>query len=106
MEIEPKNIKIDKLDTVQRIMFSLDYRQLSFKLSLMGSDQVVKSFNNLNQCFYAAEAGNNSADNISHMMALLGTFLLEIRKSMGNESTELDNFSMLEWFIKDIRNYK
>ena len=40
------------------------------------------------------------------MMSLLGTFLLEIRKSMGNETTALDNWDMLEWFLKDARRFR
>jgi hypothetical protein len=27
--------------------------------------------------------------------------LLEIRKSMGNENTQLDLWEMIEWFMKD-----
>jgi hypothetical protein len=37
------------------------------------------------------------------MKPLLGTFLLEIRRSMGNEFTKLTNLQMLEWFIKDVQ---
>jgi len=39
-------------------------------------------------------------------LGLVGSFLLEIRKSMGNEATELDNWEMLEWFITDARKYR
>jgi hypothetical protein len=39
-------------------------------------------------------------------MALLGQFLLEIRRSMGNETTTLDSWGMLEWFITDARKYR
>ena len=34
-----------------------------------------------------------------------GTLLLEIRRSMGNESSKLTNWQMLEWFITDVRKY-
>jgi hypothetical protein len=37
---------------------------------------------------------------------LLGSFLLEIRRSMGNEDTDLDNLEMIEWFITDARKYR
>ena len=40
------------------------------------------------------------------MVALLGRFLLEIRRSMGNEKTTLDHFDMLEWFLTDVRAYR
>ncbi len=40
------------------------------------------------------------------MMSILGAFLLEIRKSMGNETTKIDNWGMLEWFMKDARKMR
>lgn len=36
------------------------------------------------------------------MMRLWGKLLLEIRKSLGNENTELSELDMLRGFIKDI----
>jgi len=42
----------------------------------------------------------------SQLLERLGTFLLEIRRSMGNEATKIDNWGMLEWFITDARQYK
>lgn len=39
------------------------------------------------------------------MLGLLGQFLLEIRRSMGNEETKFTNWEMLEWFLKDARRY-
>ena len=40
------------------------------------------------------------------MMSLIGLLLLEIRKSMGNEETKLNEWDMLEWFITDARKMK
>ena len=39
-------------------------------------------------------------------MDLLGKFLLEIRKSMGNEATKLGNWDMLAWLLTDIKKYR
>lgn len=110
---EPKNKNRDKNTIATSQMLSLDYRKASFKLSLIGSDEVVVSFNDLFQYFYnhAEEGQTYSKSNLKEMMVLLGTFLLKIRKSMGNESTKLDNWAMLEWFMTDARkmrlsNYK
>ena len=87
-------------------MLSLEYRKTSFKLSLIGSDSVVRSFNDLMQYFYEQGAdAPASPQNVKEMVSLLGKFLLEIRKSMGNESTKIDNWGMLEWFISDARSY-
>ncbi|WP_024333387.1 hypothetical protein [Desulfotignum balticum] len=105
----PKNKNKDKNIIATSQMLSLEYRQVSFKLSLMGSDEVVTSFNNLFQHFYNQSEEEQKArtkTNLKGMMVLLGTFLLEIRRSMGNESTKLDNWAMLEWFITDARKMK
>lgn len=40
------------------------------------------------------------------LMGLVGNLLLEIRRSMGNDATELDQWSMLEWFITDARKFR
>jgi hypothetical protein len=108
-ESDPKNRKKNKVDIATRKMLSLDYRKAGFKLSLVGSDEVVSAYNNLMQLFY--QAGDNPSHevalgNLRTMMDLLGTFLLEIRRSMGNEHTELDNWEMLEWFLKDAREQR
>ena len=49
---------------------------------------------------------NNTKERTREMMSLLGSFLLEIRKSMGNEATKLDRWQMLEWLLKDINEIK
>ena len=48
--------------------------------------------------------GNNSEP--EKVLSLFGDFLLEIRKSTGNEKTALDNFAMVEWFIVDARKLR
>lgn len=39
-------------------------------------------------------------------ISLLSEMLLAIRKSMGNASTELDNWEMIEWFMSDSAEMK
>ncbi len=39
-------------------------------------------------------------------LSLLSEMLLAIRKSMGNASTELNNWEMIEWFMSDIQKMK
>jgi len=60
------------------------------------------------QYFYnqADEEEAPSNDKLKEMMSLLGNFLLEIRRSMGNETTKLDNWAMLEWFMTDARKLR
>lgn len=105
---DPKNKGRNKGDLAVAQMLSLEYRKVSFKLSLLGSDKVVFSFNNLMQYFYnqADETQPPASEHLTMMMSLLGSFLLEIRRSMGNETTEMDNWGMLEWFLSDARRMR
>jgi len=105
---DPKNKDTDKNDRATRIMLSLDYRSYGMRLALVGSDSVVRAYNDLFQFFYqrGERPGPSGPDEIREMMRYLGGFLLEIRRSMGNTSTKLDHWDMLEWFINDARKYR
>lgn len=104
---DPANDGKDRQELATRILLSLEYREQGFRLSLVGSDPVVKAYNNLMQYFYNRE-NTDSADehSVVEMMVLLGQFLLEIRRSMGNEDTRLQNLEMLEWFFSDARKMR
>ena len=110
--LDPKNKGKDKNNEATAKLLSLEYRKLSFRLSLIGSDNVVKAFNNLYQYFYKnaensqSTIQSNPTDKAKEMMSLIGLLLLEIRKSMGNEETKLNEWDMLEWFITDARKMK
>ena len=96
----------NKNDFAMTKMMSLEYRNTSFKLSLVGSDAVVMAYNNLFQFFFEqGSAPEHTSERLRIMLSLLGTLLLEIRRSMGNESSKLTNWQMLEWFITDVRKY-
>ena len=106
---DPRNKNKDKNELAIRAALSLDYRRQAFRLALLGSDGVVKAYNDLMQSFFqeeAADASNVPVEKVKHMLALIGHLLLEIRRSMGNEATELDKWSMIEWFITDARKYR
>ena len=107
-ETDPKNKGVDKNALAQQKLLSLQYREQAFRMALVGSDAVVRSYNELMQYFYrrADQATDTTVADVKDMMELLGGFLLEIRKSMGNESTSLDNWDMLEWFLTDARQYR
>ncbi len=88
-------------------MLSVEYRQVGFKLSLVANDAVVRSYNNLMQFFYHTESYTRPIDEkTSHWIALIGTLLLEIRKSTGNQSSRLDGWEMIEWFMSDAQKMK
>jgi hypothetical protein len=97
----------DKAEVALGKMLSLEYRKYSFKLSLIGSDAVVLAYNELFQHFYNQEANPAPPEkNLKIMMSLLGDFLLQIRRSMGNEATQLNHWQMLEWFMSDVRKWR
>jgi hypothetical protein len=97
----------DKNAIVISTMLTLEYRRHGFKLALMANDSVVKAYNNLMQYIYNRnEQESGEIDFLKDMMKLLGTFLIEIRKSMGNETTKLDFWDMCEWWMSDTRKIK
>jgi hypothetical protein len=106
-QADSKNKGKNKYQVAERKLRSLEYRQEGFRLSLVGSDEVVKAYNNLMQYFF--QRGENAAQptegDLKKMLSLMGTLLLEIRRSMGNEATALNNWEMLEWFLTDARKY-
>jgi len=107
-ESDKRNKNKDKNDIATNKMLTLEYRRLGLKLSLMAPDTVVKAYNNLMQSLYGMEESQaHKKDSfLIDMLELLGTFLVEIRKSMGNEATKLDHWDMCEWWMKDARKLK
>lgn len=104
---DEKNKNLNKDDIAIAKLLSLEYRRAAFKLSLVANDDVVLAYNDLMQFFYWQSDHDVVSDDIlKSMLTLLGTLLLQIRKSMGNEATKLDHWQMLEWFMKDVRKYK
>jgi len=79
---------------------SYEYRKTAFDLNLFGSDDVVRSYNAIMKHTYEAESTGKQEP--KKMMHLWGGLLLEIRRSLGNKKTKLDEFDMLRAMIKDI----
>lgn len=107
-ESDPKNKGKNKNDVALRMLLAVDYREQGFRMTLVGSDAVVKSYNNLMQYFYQRANRTPVTDEreLRLMLELLGTFLLEIRRSMGNEASGLTNWDMLEWWMADARRLR
>ncbi|MCG3198813.1 MAG: hypothetical protein HUU16_14750 [Candidatus Omnitrophica bacterium] len=103
-----KNAGVDKNEMATRKLLSLEYRSQGFRLSLFGSDEVVRSFNDLMQYFFQRGDQTQSyrEENVREIMSLLSRLLLEIRRLVGNESTKLDSWDMLEWFLSDARKFR
>ena len=60
----------------------------------------MRAYNYLMQFIFKSEAAGGI--NPNEMTRLWGALLLAIRKSFGNKKTDLDEWDMLEGFIKDM----
>jgi hypothetical protein len=58
------------------------------------------------QYFFSSQEREANEQAVRAMMSRFGELLLEIRRSMGNSSTALDCWAMLEWFINDARRFR
>lgn len=104
---DPKFKNKNKNDIAINQMLSFEYRQIGFKLSLVANDEVVRAYNALMQFFYHTEADQRPLDQkTSNWIALMATLLLEIRRSMGNQNSNLDRWEMIEWFMQDANKMK
>lgn len=105
---DKKYNKLSQIDFAISIINSLEYRESCFKLALMAPDSLVKSFNNLLQNFFNTDLSLEK-DKLSIFkitVELFGDFLIEIRKSMGNENTKLEYWDMCEFWMTDVRKLK
>ena len=104
---DPKYKGKKKDDLAIARMLSVEYRQIAFKLSLVANDSVVRAYNELMQFFYHTDQDTRPLEEkTSHWIALMAKLLLEIRKSMGNQSSDLDSWEMIEWFMQDAKKMK
>ena len=87
-----------------RQIASYDYRRASFELAMIGSDEVVRTLNDMMQYFYRFDAEDKSADPKT-MVQYWGRVLLAIRRDLGNKKTKLSEIDMLRFQIKDIDKY-
>jgi len=105
-QADAKNKNKDKFQVGMQKALSLDYRRTAFQLALLGSDDVVQAYNDLMQHIFHLDQSQATDAKVRQLMGLIGRLLLQIRKSMGNESTALDEWAMLEWFITDAPRYR
>ena len=77
-----------------------EYRKAIFELGLLGSDDVVHAYNDLMQYFF--KLGTTGKQDMRVTVRLWGRLRLEIRRSLGNKKTKLNEFDMLRGEITDI----
>ncbi|MDE0098547.1 MAG: hypothetical protein OXM87_02865 [Truepera sp.] len=92
---EAENDPVARMGALKK-MESVSYRQTAFKLSLFAADNVVREYSKLMQFFRKYDPAESGIQG----MKIFGRFLLEIRKSVGNETSSLEELEMLEW-LKD-----
>jgi hypothetical protein len=94
------DLKGEGISKAARKIVSYDYKKTAFDLNWTGSDEVVQAYNKMMQHSYKTEEAEEKDP--KEMMRLWGNLLLEIRKSLGNSRTKLDEWDMLRGMIKDI----
>lgn len=98
----------DKIKAFEKTA-SYEYRKTAFDLNLFGSDEVVHANNALMKYMFKAKPIEKQ-DSEEHkqyskeLMLLWGKLLLEIRKSLVNKNTKLNERDMLRAMITDIDN--
>ena len=93
---------VSRMDMANYVMRSYEYKLAGFKLSLFGSDDVVRAYGRMIQYAFKNADREDEFENSTAYLELMGNFLIEIRRNVGNEDTELDILEMFEWFITDI----
>ncbi len=78
-------------------VFSLAHRRNSFKLMLMGSDEVIRAYNDLMLFHSRPRDARMTEAEWEEGLKLFGRLVLAIRRSVGNEATKLDAWDMLYW---------
>ena len=97
---------VSKEEIAASVMLSYEYKLAGFKLALFGSDEVVRAYGRLMQHSFKHAHRENDDESTRKLLELMGDFLIEIRRSVGNEETNLDIIEMFEWFITDIENLR
>lgn len=80
---------------------TVEYQKAAFNLITFGSDEMVNSYNNMMQSFYKNEAETSPELTLQKFAAVI----LSIRKDVYNKNTELKDWDMLKFMIKDIEKF-
>ncbi len=83
---------------MSEMVLSPEYMKTLMQFNLMASDAAINSFNEFSQQAFHAAGGKEIIKSYSTMM-------LEMRKSLGNKRTKLNNWDMLRAKITDIEEY-
>lgn len=101
LEEKEKDKGINKLLTPE-------YRKTAFNLMTFGSDEVVKSYNQIMQAFFKIklEDFDDSEEYAVKMLSYFSDFMLNIRKDLYTKRTNLKRSEMIEFMITDIEKHR
>ena len=96
-----------KEEVVEEKMLSTRWVTQSINMSLIGSDAVVSSFVDLMTTARVSPLQQDTSDTSNNdlpveLMRQMAQFLLEIRRSTGNEGTNLRHWDMLRVVVSDL----
>ena len=92
-----------KSPEITRTITSKEYRKAIFELGLLGSDDVIRAYNTLMQ--HSFKSSDPDKQDPFETMRLFGILRLEIRRSLGNKKTKLNELDMLRGEITDIDKF-
>lgn len=98
---DPRTRGKNKVVEATKLILSNKYVDTRYQLVFVGSDDVVRAFNELMQEFYHLDPTKEN-----QVMPKFAALLLAIRKGAGNDATTLDKWEMLEPFTTDVREAK
>jgi len=87
-----KEEELDLYNEFLQKIISLEYKRTTFKLSLLGSVDVVKAYNNLTE-FTALPNAQEQPDDKQIIILLYATLLLKIHKDLGSKNTLLKHLN-------------
>ena len=89
-----------------KIIQSKEYRDAMFHVNLVGSDDVVRAFNNTMKMFYQRDQETPSdKDAAIKVFRQVGDTMLAIRRELGNRRTKLASLEMFESSITDLQSH-
>jgi hypothetical protein len=94
------NLGAKSADQASKKIMSFEYKRNAFNLALIGSDDVVRAFSDFMQYNYKRTEAEPATP--KDMLRYFGRILLAIRRSLGNQKTQLDEIDMIKWFIRDL----
>lgn len=82
-------------EEIEEVITSAEYRKEVFDLALVAEDEVVRAYNRMMSVFRKLE-GEDASSRTVQALSAFGDLLVEIRKSVGNKRTDLNEVDMLQ----------